>query len=390
MPPAIRTKQDARDSTTRTSIDTRWATRYHLFKARKRACRALGDNDMLGQVGDIQPALDTPVLPRELMLPQCNEAVRQFLDRFQVSRSAILGALRKVPAFIEAARGLDPRTLYVVEWPKEAVASLQTGHGVWNRAADGTLEAAIRAKNGGGFVKHLRLREAPSAGINLAALNNLAVQSSLAEIIAQLEELATKMDSLLAGQRSDRHAQVDAGEHIYFQALQSHQKDNREHLLRQAILPITVGRSQLLRSIQAQSSVLKIPNGSAPLWGETPTQKLSEVFADLRIDLHATMVSTRTLVMIHEELGEPAAASEALRQLAVGLRESAPKLRQLAKYVPYSLTANHEQVWSRVQDQLVPTADTATRRLEMGREPQSLAFEFAPADFLEGESHEYV
>jgi hypothetical protein len=326
------------------------------------------------------------VVPRELPLRAGSESVRQFLNRFKSSRRAVFRALRQLPAVVDAARQLDAKTLYIIEWPQDAIDALKGGHGVWKEAADQSFEAAIRAKDGGRFIKHLRLREAGGKGIDLTSLNNIAVQASLAEIIGRLEELGTKVDAVLLGQSSDRRAQVEAGEHIYLQALHCQQLANREHLLRQAVGPLTVGRSQLIQSIETQSSILRPPTGGAPLWGDTPTQKLQAAFGELRTDLQATMAATQTLTLIHEELREPEAAREALRQLTAGFLESAPRLRQLARYVPYSIKQDHEQTWLRVQEHIMPAAEATLHRMSPESRDDLTALEFVPADVLEGDT----
>jgi hypothetical protein len=323
------------------------------------------------------------VVPRELVLPsERSEPIRQFAERFRLSRKSIVTVLQQVPAVIDVVRGLDPRQLYTIEWPPEAVAALKQGTGIWKRNASGSLDTAIRAKNGGAFVKHLRLKEMHEAGVDLSALNNLAVQSALAEIIARLEELSSKVDAVLAGQRTDRQGLVDAGESTYLQALGCRHGDDRLHLLREAVVPLNTGRFQMLRSIESEALALAKPTGSAPLRGDTPTQRLAAAFGTIQQDMMTAMRATRSLVLVYEELRQPDAAKETVRHFAEILGKPAHTLRELAKYVPYSRSADHEEFWMKVDSKLVPAAHSSLRLLEA----QRVLSEFTPADILGGTS----
>jgi hypothetical protein len=341
-----------------------------------------------GIVTEIEPVTPATIarrIPAELPVTPSTEAVRQFDGRFQAARRQVLTALRAAPALAQLVQGLQAAKSYVIEWPPEALTALKDGSAAWQSAADGTLPAVVRLKDNNEIVKHLRLRESGQlTGQGLAALNNLAIQSTLAQVLRQIEELDTKLERVLEGARADRLGLILAGEHLYAQALVAKDADNRRSILHSALQSLGQGRGQLMASIAAEARLLQPPSGSAWPFMETPSQKLGRQLKVLGEDAKAVALATRSVILVHEELGEPGMAKVALDQFWKELAVPAQSLKELAAYAPYAPGDNPAQVWSALSDRLIPSSKVASGELSAPASHQPLLMEFNPGELLLG------
>lgn len=321
------------------------------------------------------------VVPRALRLSDAAESVKQFARRFDADRHRLLSALRSTPALVQLARSLGAAKTYVIEWPPEALGALRAGKAVWEKAVDGSLPAVVRLKDNSEIVKHLRLREVSGSSTQgLNALNNLALQSAIASVVEQLEDLDAKLDSVLAGARADRLGYVIAGEQMYGQALAARDPENRHRALHSALQTLATGRGQLMASITSEARLLRPATGNARPFAKAPSEKLADSYRVLEEDARSAALATRSMILVHEELGEPDMAREALGQFAHGLAEPARRLRELAPHVPYSRTFDPQRTWAVLEDRVLPAARASASALEGA--PKPLLTEFTPGEIL--------
>lgn len=300
-------------------------------------------------------------IPAALPIKGSQDDTGSLVARFTAARSLVIEALRKCPALLDLVRR-NGKPVYSVELPKEAFAALSKGSMSWNPRPDGTLPAVLRNVDSKEIAHHVSLRQANLEPGVLQALNNLAVQTALCEIIGRLEELDEKVDLLLRQGRANRHGKVRGGFRLYEQALEMAPGAARTMALSNAAQSLEGGRSSLMENIEADLKDLRPPSPfkafrSAMTPGQTATEKLTARYALLCDDLAMVLLATRWLVLIHEELEQPGAARKVVHQLAASASEWAPLGRALSAAVPYSQDFDPEQVWRLAEQSLPPVLD---------------------------------
>jgi septation ring formation regulator EzrA len=94
----------------------------------------------------------------------------------------------------------------------------------------------------------------------MSSLNQMAIQSALADIAERLEIIEQKIDDVLQGQRDDRAGLVDSAENLYIMASAASEAENRRLLLANAVAQLSEARGQMIRSLESSiNSVSKIP-----------------------------------------------------------------------------------------------------------------------------------
>jgi len=291
------------------------------------------------------------------------EAERQFVERFESSRSLLLRWARSVPAIVQTARALtqtlNPRELFEIEWPPGVLDSLKSGVLEWKPSADGTFPVVVRQHEGKQIAKHLKLRKHEQMGDVLRGVNNLALQSALADIVGRLEEMDEKLDEIAAKAHGDRVGKARAGHEMYLQALTLRDDAARRGALLNAVQSLAEGRSQLLESIDDDLKKLE-PSRYTGFFknlkfsGKPPKQQFKEQYFKTTQDFQIVMEATRSMVLAYEELSEPDAARLALEQLGERARKIAPRCLTAARHLPYSLEASPEAPWEFVEQRLIP------------------------------------
>jgi hypothetical protein len=291
------------------------------------------------------------------------EAERQFVERFESSRSLLVKWARSVPAIVQTARELaqtlNPRELFEIEWPPGVLDSLKSGVLEWKPSADGTFPVVVKQHEGKQIAKHLKLRKSAQMGDVLRGVNNLAIQSALADIVGRLEEMGEKLDELLARARADQVGKIRAGHDLYQQALTIRDEDLRRSTLLNAVQSLLEGRNQLLEFVEDASTKLKPPSQfdsflKAVPFGRTPSKALEERYHRVTQEFQTAVLATRIVVLAYEELNEPETARFVLEQLAGRAKDIAPRCLAAARHLPYTPEEPPEAPWEFVEQRLIP------------------------------------
>lgn len=189
-------------------------------------------------------------------------------------RQNLVGLLRRIPSvvgFAQELEGVVSGDKYKVVIPPELLQRLKDGSARLGKSGTGGLSANIHDSQFGEIIGQIGLAEAPPELIS--SLNQMAIQSALADVAERLEVIEQKIDEVLQGQEDDRKGLVDSAENLYIMASAASEAENRRLLLANAVAQLSEARGQMIRSLESSiNSVSKIPTGK---WGIIRSSLLS-------------------------------------------------------------------------------------------------------------------
>lgn len=307
--------------------------------------------DPLGEPVDrIATAVEARLIPQESLRERVHAEELGHLSAWsQGYVDAALIELRKLPAFAGVLVSLEAGRQYTVELPSGVKRMLASGRATWDRSSDGLLKATIRDSENGHIVGQVKLKEAGLSPETLLALNAVAVQAALADIVYRLQEIDAKIEQVLDEIRHDRYGRIDAGLSLYRQALMIQDNVRREQVLLPALALLAEGQAQLLRSVRHELTRLKPPTTMDIVLKTTPgrdspTDKFVKRFRAVSDDMAAAIVATRAMMLIYISLGETAAAQTVLGRMLSATQGHAELASTMREYVP-SKAAAADDIW---------------------------------------------
>lgn len=212
----------------------------------------INDKLQLSTSGDITNRAGDDFLMNKSFIQFNNNYVN---SSYEENKKIIFNLLNKVPSIERILNNALNKTKQLeVVLPKEILKKLHKGDYEWVKStkSDGLLTAMIREKGSKKFVSQINLKEVfkntPQQLDNIASsAQMLAIQSSLANISAQLESLDKKLNELSMGAYYDRIAYIQSGYNLFLQAKASEKL--RDSLYPIALGQLNMGREQLIYSI---------------------------------------------------------------------------------------------------------------------------------------------
>lgn len=182
--------------------------------------------------------------------------------------------------------------------------------------------------------------------------HDTAYQRTLEQIVASLQELDQKIGTLLAGQQSDRIADIVSGVELVEQARATNDPELQRRLLSDAIVRLSSGRARL--SVHLEAVLSRRPR--EPRLLDRIYRQLPPFFPDRpRIELRESIVHERDLIIesvkrIHQAsvhtigayacLGEIESARVAFRQYLAFCDLLANDSNGALRYLPYEIEHN--------------------------------------------------
>lgn len=281
--------------------------------------------------------------------------------RYDANLKQIVNSFRNVPSFIEALKSINKDDLYKIIIPEEVSEKLKDGSAKWNFDKTG-LQLPTISNQDGSIICQVRLEEIkPDYFSNL---NNIALQSTLADILNQLEELNEQVLNVLQGQHSDRIGIIKGAEETYKQALLIKDSDTRKHLLTQAITKLNIGRSQLIESLDNKTKFIdKLPKSPFQITYKSlfkifNSEKVERNFLELQSIFENIISSTSYIALAYEELGELHSLEESLNPLRNCIRDYSYKMNIVKDYIPYNPKFEYENAWYKNPEKTIERFDS--------------------------------
>lgn len=310
-------------------------------------------------------------------------------DKFhEERRQNLVDLLRHTPSVVNLAqelKGVVSSDGYKVVIPPELLRRLKGGSARFGKSGTGGWSANIHDSQNGEIIGQIGLAEAPLEVI--PSLNQMAIQSALAEIAERLEVIEQKIDDVLEGQRDDRVGLVDSAEDLYILASAAGEAENRRLLLANAVAQLSEARGRMIRSLESSIKSVKVPIDKweiifSSLRKDIPkdVQRKSEILeATFREVLRASCL----MALSCGQLGE----THSLRESWQPLERFMPQIREVqakvARWLPNQPNALPDKLST-----LVSTTDEviqAGKQLESGT-VRTLEIELISDELTNGES----
>lgn len=306
-------------------------------------------------------------------------------QRARELRTPVLSFLRSSPAFMGLVSAAPARQLFEVRFSPDTLTALGSGQATWSMNADGTFKAVVRTKTGQIWPKHPSWAPVQDVGAALSQLNNLAVHSALADILARLEDIAEGIDRILRGQRADRYGQVCGGVSLYQQAIAASDPSLKRTLLSAALQSLSEGRSKVLQILAMESGQLKPPSDGelllkSPVFGPDPNRRLAARFWEAVQDASVAVYAVEQAALVCDELGELEIIPVLIREVAAELKEPVAELRSLALHIPYTPERDPAEPWNVIERRIIQGADQLIASLTSP--DRTIALEFDRTDLL--------
>ncbi|WP_423409026.1 hypothetical protein AABM38_02755 [Heyndrickxia sp. MSNUG] len=299
--------------------------------------------------------------------PTLELSKKQLSQRYDFNLNQVINGFRNVPAFYEAQKLIKKDSLYKVIIPKDISKRLEDGSAEWNFDKTGMKLPTIKDQNGS-FVCQARLEE--TNPLNFSNVNNIALQSTMAAVLEQLELLNEQVSDVLRGQLTDRIGVIEGAIDTYKQALLANDKTVSKQLLTQAVSELNKGRRQLIESLEANTKFInKLPQSSFKqifysLFHRVDTNKIEGEFLDTQTIFDSIIKSSNYLALIYEELGEVNSLKESLIPLKACINEYAGKMEKVAEFLPYNPKIEKEDMWYKNPENIIAMIDSHIDKLD--------------------------
>ncbi|MFB5281808.1 hypothetical protein [Peribacillus sp. Hz7] len=286
---------------------------------------------------------------------------KQFDQRFDVNINQIINGFRNVPSFIEAQKVIKKDSVYKVIIPKDISKKLEDGRAKWNIDKAGMQLPMIKNEKGS-FICQARLEETNPA--NFSNINNVVLQSTMADVLEQLEFLNEQVSDVLQGQLTDRIGIIKGAEDTYKQALVAKDSSLRKHLLSLAISELNKGRSQLIESLESKTKFIEeLPESSFKqflysLFQKIDTSKIQKQFLETQRIFDNIISSSCYIALAYEELEETNSLQESLLPLKNCIKDYSKKLEIVAEFLPYNSKFENENSWYKNPEKTLQLIDS--------------------------------
>lgn len=285
---------------------------------------------------------------------------KQLEQRFNISINQIIKGFNKVPSFVDAQKSLKKNETYKIIVPKNIRKQLENGSATWNIDKTGLQLPMIKNRNGS-FICQARLEEIKPA--HFENINNIALQTAMANVLEQLEEISEQVTSVLQGQFTDRVGIIKGAEETYRQALLTKDPILKKQLLSQAITELNRGRGQLIESLENKTRFIdNLPDSSFKqfiysMLHKINTNKIEIQFIETQDIFDSIISSSYYLALAYEELGEEHALKESLLPLKECLKKHSKKIAKVSEFLPYNPNFENEKSWYKNSDEIINEID---------------------------------
>ncbi|MGO4374079.1 hypothetical protein AB4Z21_25625, partial [Paenibacillus sp. MCAF20] len=235
------------------------------------------------------------------------ESIESSTYRYEKKVNDFIRVLNRAPSFLETRKEINTSELYKIIIPPEFIAKITDGTAKLNTDGLGRLLPTVTDSKGK-ILCQVRLEEMKPE--KYQDMSNVAVQSSLSDILNMLEVINENVQDILLGQHTDRLGIIKGAEHTYSQAILAESKETKEALLHASASSFNEGRAQLILSLESKFKLTeKLPDTKFKLFLESVTQRNSaakneKLFQEIHDIIGAIINATYYLSLIYEELGQ--------------------------------------------------------------------------------------
>jgi len=290
----------------------------------------------------------------------------QLGERYDMNIKQIINGFKNVPSFIEAQKSFEKDSFYKVIIPKDISKKLEDGSAHWNIDKSGMKLPTIKDQKGS-FICQARLEETKPE--YFSNFNDIALQSTMAAVLEQLETLNEQVFDVIQGQLSDRIGIIRGAEETYKQALLVQDINIRKQLLSQSISELNKGRCQLIESLESKTKFIhELPQSTIKqifysLFQKIDPDKINKKFHETQRIFDNIIRSSSFIALAYEELGEMKSLQQSLLPLKECIREYSTKIKTVEEFIPYDSKFENKYSWYKNPENTIQMIDSNFNKL---------------------------
>ncbi len=240
-----------------------------------------------------------------------NDFLVPIFKKISENSSKIKGLLRSYPAFIETIKASIPNDIYQAVLTNEQKIKLAKGSIELMKSKKGNLIATIVDPKTKKIISKVKLEKIKLTPELNAAINNLNIQTQIAQIAEDIQYVQIAVEEVRKGQENDRLAIAYSCEQKLLQAMAIENSNLRQIALMNLTASAEDSRNKLMLSQRENVEFLK----KQPLgfWGKFLKGAKEEVkdskIDELRESMNALNMVSLVEALSYQELGEQKAAN---------------------------------------------------------------------------------
>ncbi|WP_028549986.1 hypothetical protein [Paenibacillus sp. UNC451MF] len=273
--------------------------------------------------------------------------------RYDQKVEKFIRALNGVPSFMEIKKEISANELYKIIIPPDILTKITDGTAKLKSDDLGRLLPSVTDSKGK-ILCQIRLEEIQPE--QYCDMSKVAIQSSLSNILNELEAIRENVLDILDGQRTDRLGIIKGAEDTYNQAILAENKENRKALLQMTVSRLNEGRRQLMLSLESKLRLVEdLPDTSLKIYWEAliqknRTTKNNSLYKEIQEIIEAIVSSTYYLSLSYEELEEYRSLKKSFEPFQTNLLRYAAICNKLSEYIPYRADLPTDRIWYKNPD----------------------------------------
>ncbi len=289
---------------------------------------------------------------------------------YKECRSRIIQLLRQMPSLVEVAKTLQAGKAYRVVMP--------SGGGDLGQSRFPGLYTTNLHGIDGRFIGQAQLERITPDFVS--SVNQLVNQQAFAEILQRLEAIDQRISEVLIGIHLDRIARVNAGIHLYYQAIVA-KGENRSLLLTSAITELQKGLDFLVSELRNDISTIdSMPRSFFGMLRSFPSphERVDKKLKPMQETYRAILRSAYFLPIAHESMGNPKSQEVCLQQLQNLTGEFRGKVGIITRWLTPGDANNLAETWES-GSQIASAIIAPSRQLGSGV-PNEIELQFTPTE----------
>lgn len=220
--------------------------------------------------------------------------------------------IKKIPAFINYLSSLKPQQLFDLGMSGTAESLYKSGKLILKMRKDGNGFLPILCDKSGKFFEQVNIKPNQMKPQLAEALNSMAVQQQLSEILDSLEEMNLKIESITQGQRNDRIGLYYSARQQYIEALNIKDSILKQQALMNVIKTANDARFLLMETMKTDIKFIMSKNSNLFNDSKASSKEIEDKLMNIRESFKLINDATGICALSYTELDENEALKSSL------------------------------------------------------------------------------
>jgi|GEM_PF-4224957 len=294
-------------------------------------------------------------------------------EEYSRNRMQIINYIRRIPSVVNSLNQIKAGELYKAVVPPKYISKIKDQSVNLKQMENGLFCPTLANAGSGKFICHVQLEQVNPKIFELSS--QLALQSAIADLTSQLEEINVKIDKILMGQQNDRLALVDSCEQQFLEAVNVDDEVFRKFLMANVIKTGNDARAQLMKTFKDDIKYIQeLPSKDEKfkiqylnLTDKNFNKEISSRMNSLYETYRAIGRSSMVLMFVYQGLGQDKNIEISLKPLQGMLQEISNNKsiqNKLYEYDIWDKQKEVESVWYREPVQAIKSINETVARMK--------------------------